>query len=158
MKKHQKEKTYLVISDGPIFYFSDWFWKFILQIVMSAEKEQKLQIQTIFWQTKALYPIGSNLRSWNQQSTTIFINFVSFCCCTCFKYIFKSNFFNVLYFLTRKVRAKKKVLQFLIMSKKGANSCTNGIISFEQVQNSFHDHWLKAYSIWEISLKTFLET
>ena len=27
---------------------------------MSAEKEQKLQIQTIFWQTKALYPIGSN--------------------------------------------------------------------------------------------------
>ena len=42
---------------------------------MSAEKEQKLQIQTIFWQTKALYPIGSNLRSWNQQSTTIFHKF-----------------------------------------------------------------------------------
>ena len=156
MKKHQKEKTYLVFSDGAIFYFSDWFWKLILQIVMSAEKEQKLQIQTISWQCKALYPIGSNLRSWNQQSKTIFINFVSFCCCTCFKYIFKSNFLNVFYFLTRKVRAKK--LQFLIMSKKGANSCTNGIISFEQVQNSFHDHWLKAYSIWEMSLKTFLET
>ena len=45
-----------------------------------------------------------------------------------------------------------------MLKNKVANVLPMELFLYEQVQNSFHDHWLEFYSIWEMSLKTFLET